>query len=97
MVVEGGAVELVDDLDDAVKGVAVHHRHAEHAAREKGGLAREAGSWRGSWLASSRRTASRWSATQPAMPCPIRRRTPSIIPWRSARDTRTASSRRSRS
>src|SRR5437667_10935505 len=43
MVVEGGAVELVDDLDYAVKGVAVHHRHAEHAAREEAGIAREAG------------------------------------------------------
>ena len=43
VVVEGGAVELVDHLDDAVEGVVMHHGDAEHAPRDEARLARHVG------------------------------------------------------
>src|SRR5437773_2489770 len=52
--------------------------------------------WRGSRLASSRRSGWRWRATQPAMPRSQPRRTPSIPPGRRPREALHPSPRRER-
>jgi hypothetical protein len=81
LVVEDGAVEAVDHLDDAVEPVVVDHGHAQHAVRHEAGDARD--------VRVVTRVAARVveaegrsarAATQPTMPCPICSRMPSITP-----------------